>query len=84
MSKVDVDSTEHSLVDGQLDTLTALDLKKVNCSLYSLDRSLIRIFAQGGRRLPSSLRGTTELQRLRGQRISWMRKTCSKCAMIGS
>lgn len=76
MSKVDVDSTEHSLVDGQLDTLTVLDLKKVDWSApILLDRSLIRIFAQDGRRLPSSLRGTTELQRLRDQRISWMRKT---------
>lgn len=66
MSRVDVDSTEHSLVDGQLDTLTLLDLKK------------------DGRRLPSSLRGAVELQKSKGQRISWMRKICSRCEMIGS
>lgn len=84
MSRVDVDSTEHSLVDGQLDTLTLLDLKKVHWSALTTGRSLRRIFTQDGRRLPSSLRGAVELQKSKGQRISWMRKICSRCEMIGS
>lgn len=38
MSKVDVDSTEHSLVDGQPDTSTLLDLKRVRWSALIIGR----------------------------------------------